>query len=330
MKNKIEKNEQQHRKKRIKKNINKVARGILLYEVLMFLTVIIDMILRIILFYMDHKEVDLETSIDKILMNSMDSGISSIIAIFIGLFFLLLYFRKNEYGKLIFQSKEKMTGLSFLIVLTIFMSAQAVFSVVGTGIEACLNEFGFSILGEMESAAFTSNTISMLLYASFIGPIAEEIVFRGFVMRGFQKFGNFYAILISAVFFGAFHGNFIQSIFATLVGLVLGYVAINYSILWSILLHIINNFIFGDLLSYLTSGLNESTQSTIFLVIEAVFFLGTIVVIILKRNEMRELFKGFKIEKGLLGLTFTSVWVLIFLAFQIMQGLSGVERLPIY
>lgn len=299
-----------------------------MYEIIMFFTVIVDMILRIGLFYRDHKELDWETSIDKVLMNSMDSGLSSIIAIFIGLLFLLLYFRKCENRKLIFCSKEKMNGMSFLMILTIFMSAQAVFSIVGTGIEVCLNGFGYSILQEMESAASTSTTVSMFLYASFIGPVAEEIVFRGFVMREFQKFGKFYAILISAIFFGVFHGNFIQSIFATLVGLVLGYVAMNYSIKWSILLHIINNFIFGDVLSYLTSNLSVSMQSNIFYVIEGIFFIGTIVIMVVKRNEMKELFKGLKVKKGLLPLTFTSIWVIIFFVFQIIQGISGIEKFP--
>ncbi|WP_304509509.1 CPBP family intramembrane glutamic endopeptidase [Anaerotignum sp.] len=330
MKNVVEKSNQKCCNKKMRKNINKVARGIFVYEIIMFLTVIVDMILRIGLFYRDHKEMDWDASIDKILTNSMDSGTSSIIAIFIGLIFLLLYFRKCENRKLIFQSKEKMTGMSFLMILTIFMSAQVIFSIAGTGIEACLNGFGYSIMHEMEDAASTSTTVSMFLYASFIGPIAEEIVFRGFVMRELQKFGKFYAILVSAILFGAFHGNFIQSIFATLVGLVLGYVAMNYSIKWSILIHIINNFIFGDLLSYLTSNLSVSMQSIILYVIEGIFFVGTIAIMVLKRKEMKELIKGLKVKKGLLPLTFTSIWVLIFLAFQIMQGISGIEKFPIY
>jgi uncharacterized protein len=59
--------------------------------------------------------------------------------------------------------------------------------------------------------------------------------------------------------------------FAILVGLILGYVAMKYSVKWSILLHVINNFIFGDLLSYMTLDLNESMQYIIFYVMEGIF-----------------------------------------------------------
>lgn len=327
MESKVEKSEKPSSRKEIRKNTNKVARGVLIYELIMLLIVIVDMIRRIVSVASSNHIPDIESVIDKILNDAMNSGTSSIFGVLLGLLFILYYFRKSEDRKLIFHSKEKMNGFSFLVLLTIFMSAQAVFSLSGAGIEACLNQFGFSIMGEIESAGSTSNTISMLLYASFIGPIAEEIVFRGYVMRGFQKYGTYYSILMSAVVFGAFHGNLIQSIFATVVGLILGYVAMKYSIKWSILLHIINNFIFGDLFSYLTANLNEPMQSIVLYVVEGVFFAGAIAIMILKRKEIKKIIKSRKVEKGLLGVTFTSIWLLIFLAFQIMQGVSGIEKL---
>jgi len=328
LKNQLETHEKQWHKTEIRKTINKVARGILVYELIMFLIIIVDIIRRILPLFFGINELDIDTAIDNIASKAMNGGTSSIIAVFIGLLFLVFYFRKCGYRELIFRSQEKMTSLSFLILLTIFMSAQAVFSIAGAGIEAGLNRFGFSILSEIESASSNSTTVSMFLYASFIGPIAEEIVFRGFVMRGFQKYGTFYAIFMSAVIFGAFHGNLIQSIFATMVGFVLGYAAIKYSIKWSILLHIINNLIFGDLLSYLIANLNDTMQSMVIYAIEGVFFAGTFTVIIMKRNEMKEFIKKIKVEKGLLGLTFTSIWLLIFLAFQIFLGITGIEKLP--
>lgn len=328
MNNQLETPEKLWPKKEIRQTINKVARGVLVYELIMFLIIIADIIRRILPFFFENPEQDIDSAIDNIVSMAMYSGTSSIIAVLLGLLFLVFYFRKCDYRKSIFRSQEKMTGLSFLILLTIFMSAQAVFSVAGAGIEAGLNRFGFSILSEIESAASNSTTVSMFLYASFIGPIAEEIVFRGFVMRGLQKYGTYFAIFMSAVIFGAFHGNLIQSIFAALVGLVLGYAAMKYSLKWSVLLHIINNFIFGDLLSYLTGNLNDTIQSLVVYGIEGVFVAGTIAIIIMKRNEIKEFIKNRKVEKSLLRLTFTSVWLLIFLAFQIFLGVTGIERLP--
>lgn len=332
MKNILETTEEQWdqwNKKKIRKNTNKVARGVLIYEIIMLLIVIVDMLRRITFIFFNNDDPNIDSVIDQIANEIMNSGTSSIIGVLMGLLFILFYFRKCDYRKLIFHSQEKMTRHSFLVILTIFMSTQLIFSLLGTAMETCLNQFGFSILGEITSATNTSGTLSMLLYASFIGPIGEEIVFRGFVLRGFQKYGSYYSILMSAVIFGAFHGNLIQSIFATLVGLVLGYVAMKYSIKWSILIHIINNFVFGDLLFFLISNLNESMQSIIIYMIEGLFFAGTILIIILKHNEIKKFINNRKVKKGLLGLTFTSVWLLIFLGLQLLQGISGIERLPL-
>lgn len=313
-------------KKELKKNVNKLARGVLIYELIMFLVVIIDMVGRIIFFYTSNNETDVDF-VDKILNKAMNSGTSSIIAVFVGLLFLLFYFRKSDYGKVIFHSKEKMTGSAFLIILTIFMSAQAFFSLSSVGMEAYFNKFGLSILENINVATSSSNTISMLLYASFIGPITEEIVFRGYIMRGFQRYGSYYAIIMSAVVFGAFHGNLIQSIFAVLVGLVLGYVAMKYSIKWSFLLHIINNFIFGDLFFYLTKNMSESVQSGIIYVIEGFFLVTTIIILLLRRGKIRRIIKEIKIDKKLLGVTLTSVWMVIFLTLQLLLAISGIEKL---
>lgn len=317
-------NVKQWNKKEIRKNTGKLVRGVLIYELIMFVTIIVDITRRIIIL---SRSVDFNT--DVVLDDAVKSGTSSIIAVFLGLIFLFIYFRKSDCRKLIFYTGDKMTGRSFLILLTVFMSAQAAFSLLGGGMELGFNRFGYSILGEIEDASSNSSTVSMLLYASFIGPVSEEIIFRGFVMRGFEKYGARYAVLMSAVIFGMFHGNLIQSIFAGLVGLVLGYTAMKYSIKWAVLLHIINNFVFGDLLSRLLSGMNESMQSVVLYGIEGAFLAGTVILMILKKNEIRESLNGRKIDRGLLGVTFSSIWLLIFFAFQLFQGISGIEKLPV-
>lgn len=314
-------------KKEIKKNASTLARGVLLYELIMFFIVMIDILGKIIPFYSGNNGSEVDLKVDKILNEAMNSGTSSIIAVFVGLLFLLIYFRKVDYRKMIFKSEEKMTGSDFVIVLTIFMCAQAIFSLASMGMETCFNKIGLSIMEEINSATSSSNTLSMLMYASFIGPISEEIIFRGFIMRGFYKYGSYYAILMSAIIFGAFHGNLIQSIFATLVGLVLGYVSMKYSIKWAIILHIFNNFVFGDLLTYLTKNMNESMQSTLISILEAIFFVGTIIILVQRRDKIKIIMKNIKIDKKLLVITFTSVWMIIYLILQLLMMISGIEKI---
>ena len=97
-----------------------------------------------------------------------------------------------------------------------------------------------------EMGAFENGDyIWMLLEVSIIGPMVEELLFRGlvfhFVERDTGKEGA--AIFISALLFGIWHGIFVQGVYTFLIGLVLGYLyAKTRNIIWSYLVHFVNNF----------------------------------------------------------------------------------------
>lgn len=79
-----------------------------------------------------------------------------------------------------------------------------------------------------------------------VAPLAEEMVFRGAILRKLLgRFGekwHWVAILISAVIFGAVHGNVPQFVHAALIGLLLGWMYYRTgSILPGVLLHWVNN-----------------------------------------------------------------------------------------
>ena len=76
-----------------------------------------------------------------------------------------------------------------------------------------------------------------------LAPVAEEIVFRGAILRTLlQKFGPWKAIWISAVLFALVHGNPAQMPHALLVGLLLGWMYWRTgSILPGIAYHWVNN-----------------------------------------------------------------------------------------
>jgi sodium transport system permease protein len=69
--------------------------------------------------------------------------------------------------------------------------------------------------------------------------LCEEVAFRGFVLSGLRHLGSkWWAIGLSAVFFGMAHTVIQQSLAATAVGLVLGYIAVQTgSLLPCILFH---------------------------------------------------------------------------------------------
>ncbi len=63
-----------------------------------------------------------------------------------------------------------------------------------------------------------------VLVTGIIGPLMEELLFRGLVYRRLRETARVVpAVLISAAIFGAIHGNFLQFVYAFLVGTVLAY-----------------------------------------------------------------------------------------------------------
>ena len=98
----------------------------------------------------------------------------------------------------------------------------------------------------MESAGFEDEmTIALALYALLLGPVVEELIFRGLTLSAAKKVMPYYfAIIVQALLFGAFHMNAIQSCYAFVLGLGLGYIMHLYdNILLTIAIHIIYNII---------------------------------------------------------------------------------------
>ena len=83
----------------------------------------------------------------------------------------------------------------------------------------------------------------MSVHSAVLPAIAEEFAFRGVVMQSLRKYGDWFAIIASAVLFGLLHGNMMQMPFAIVAGIVLGYVVVVTGSLWAgIILHFFNNF----------------------------------------------------------------------------------------
>lgn len=82
------------------------------------------------------------------------------------------------------------------------------------------------------------------LYAVIIAPIAEEMVFRGWLLKILNKYGTTLAIIFSSLAFGLIHGTITQSIPAFFIGLILGYISWKYkSVIPTAAIHITTNFI---------------------------------------------------------------------------------------
>lgn len=64
------------------------------------------------------------------------------------------------------------------------------------------------------------------IFAVILAPIAEELLFRGVILRRLSTISQRFAIFVSAAIFGMMHGNFLQMVLGFIMGIVLGYAAV--------------------------------------------------------------------------------------------------------
>lgn len=92
------------------------------------------------------------------------------------------------------------------------------------------------------TVSYVGTDIDTIIRVVLIGPIIEELIFRGAGLRLFKKKDNkLEALLFTSIFFGLAHANLAQAINSTLAGFVYGYVAIEFGLIYAILFHILNN-----------------------------------------------------------------------------------------
>lgn len=250
-----------------------------------------------------------------------------ILAILVGTGILLLWKKPRYFKQQLFRREKKMTFGVFMQLLCVFMSVQLVFSLLQMLVEWLLNLVGLSAMAALEMATVSTDTFSMFLYAGFLGPIAEELLFRGLLLRTLECRGKRFAIFATALMFGMFHGNILQSPFAMLVGLVLAYVALEYSIIWAIVLHIFNNFVMADLFGRLLEILPETLASFVDWGVLGAFAVAAVVILIVRRKDVKAFFKENPPCSISNRAMLTSPTVLIFFGMMTLSALLTITRL---
>lgn len=120
--------------------------------------------------------------------------------------------------------------------------------------------------------------------------LVEEFACRGLMLGTLKKYGEGFAVVVSAILFGIIHGNFEQIPFAFLVGLVLGFITVKSGTLWvSVAVHGFNNLI-SVLSDYFLSSLPVIQQNLIYSMFLAVCLLLGVAALLFGKSE-KELFK---------------------------------------
>lgn len=160
-------------------------------------------------------------------------------------FIIMKAVMKKYYDKPIPYSKPQ--NSKYLLPLLVIGLAVCFVGDIFTSVAAMFSD---SISQASENAAaMTSanpdNAVDMILYflrTAIVPALIEESVMRGVIMQPLRKYGDMFAILMSALVFGLLHCNLAQIPFAFIAGIALGYIACVTESLWSsIILHAMNN-----------------------------------------------------------------------------------------
>lgn len=205
------------------------------------------------------------------------------------LFFVIHAWKGGGYWRQqVFVREKPIRAGVLLAILCMCTGSQMINGFWVGGLEWLFNQADKSLMPLLETVSGASDTFSMFLYASLLAPIAEELLFRGLILRTLHPFGKKFAVFGSAFLFGLFHGNLLQTPYAFLMGLLLGYVTVEYSVIWSIWLHVFNNMILADMLTRLTAGLPAEVAGMIQTVLCGSCLLISCVILLLKRRTIGE------------------------------------------
>jgi len=153
--------------------------------------------------------------------------------------FLVLF--KFDVKKILRLNKIKFKTL--IIIFFLMVSSMPL-----AGVFNLLNQYLVKVIfGEVELLDIPiENTLPGVMLVFFLVGIAagicEEVLFRGIIQRGFERYGVKKAIIITALLFGLMHFDF-QRLFGTfLLGALIGFIAYRTNSLYSgIFAHFVNN-----------------------------------------------------------------------------------------
>lgn len=193
--------------------------------------------------------------LQSILNNYLLTGVISILSCLLPFFIYAIIARVD------IKSSYKKSNLSagfnvslYFIAIGVCMAANYVSDIV----QKIFSIFGLQpIMPDLYIPTDPVNIVLFIISIAVIPAIVEEFATRVVLLNSLRRWGDKFAIIISATVFALMHGNFVQIPFAFVVGLMLGYLAVKTGSIWlSMIVHFSNNFI-SALLSILGNYLNS-------------------------------------------------------------------------
>lgn len=241
--------------------------------------------------------------------------------LFIGLPFLGTYMvlrKKKITGILPLGTTYNPKASTYLVIAFLPLTLLSTFLI--NFISLMIQSFmGVEFSSGMEDMAVTSakDFLFMTLFVAVIPAILEEIAIRGVLLQPLRRFGDGFAIVVSAVIFSLLHGNMVQVPYTVIAGIYFGYVMVATGSLWpSIILHFFNNF-YSVMITAFDSNFSMTTAN--------VLTLGTLglmtVAGIFAFNKYRSMNYKVKLAKGVNSLKTTEKVTSVFVNIPMIMAI---------
>ena len=307
-------------KQELKENIKQIFKQLLVYlGIFMGIVIGFSIVAEVL------RLLPLDFVTEELVRNITDAG-----NIFGAAIAILVFYKKQKIAFLptVKTHHQKLSFKQVAIIIVLLLGCQFVFNQVANIFEVALNVIGFSAKKEVELATVGHHSIMYFLYAAFMGPLVEELVMRGGIAYRLQKYGKVFSIMFSAIVFGFFHMNFVQGVFAFLVGIMLAYIAIEYSFGWAVFFHILNNFGFNLILgTFMTSMVGEAQAETISLTIMSIAAAASVILLGMYRKQITQYVQENRTAKGTYKVAFSSILGGVFFIICIIVALLGLQAL---
>jgi len=225
-------------RKKVTSNVNKAAISIIIQQVvIVFAAVLVSIAAVVVLMLMGKKTASLMS--DPGLMLAI-TGIAGIIGDIAAAFFIAKTVKLKGLKKAFRAPKGGILDL----ILPAFAVAGVSQIVANLIMLIPLFQSNGDSLSQTLNINFNNpvSAIMGILYIALLGPVLEEILCRGMILRVGSSISNKFGIILSALLFSFMHMNFLQGINTFVMGLILGYITIKSgSIIPAIIAHIFNN-----------------------------------------------------------------------------------------
>jgi uncharacterized protein len=167
-----------------------------------------------------------------------------LIAVAVSLPTFYLFYRDRRQDLMTFVSLRSISPVSIPVLIILGLSLNIILELLLVLASQLSFLSGiFESYNKLASSIFSGNIVITLIAVGIIGPIFEEILFRGLIFGELRKITKVrLAIFIQALLFGIYHMNVVQGTYAFLIGLLLGYIYYrSNSIFASMIIHITIN-----------------------------------------------------------------------------------------